>query len=443
MFSNTELARTPDPAQTPNTFASLDDAFKLDALPSFNAEHQITDQERNDEDIESKLARDSALDDKALSRVSLYLADSTPDQSMGVDAETKQEIDDQYAVPSSSPSPTDPEERSLMKAGYFREKKLADTLQGAVYEVERIGDGKKFVAKMTDRSLHRMGMTIQSGRQFAIKEDIENECRIMRALTKLDGPCFMVKFVDFLETKGNYYLVQQHGGTGLFEFVVTAHRHIQDKRLSIREWRKFVKYLMWQMSVYLLWLHNVGRCCHLDVSLENILVRNGTFIEAPDGSLSVSSEIEIRFCDFGLAEMYAVDSNGDTDYLSTKYCGKTNYKSPQVYAKKGPFDGRKADVYSLGVSFFCLAVGAPPYKVPSLSDTNYRDFVSKGKIANLLYQWRRHHYVTERMVSLIMRLMDGDEDARPTMDEVVRDPWLRSYHQRYHHMIREYTRSKR
>ena len=112
-----------------------------------------------------------------------------------------------------------------------------------------------------------------------------------------------------------------------------------------------------------------------------------------------------------------------------------------MYAKKGPFDGRKADVYALGVSFFCLVVGAPPYKSPESTDQSYAEYICKGRegIANLLYSWRRHHYVTERMLSLMARMMEQDESRRPTMDEVVTAPWLRSYHKRYYSMIADST----
>jgi len=193
---------------------------------------------------------------------------------------------------------------------------------------------------------------------------------------------------------------------------------------------------MWQMSVFLLWLHNTGHVCHLDVSLENLLVYNAEFIERDDGKVTISTDIEIKFCDFGLAEWYRIDDiNAPNAYLSTKYCGKTNYKSPQVFSKEGPFDARKADVYSLGVCFFCLAIGAPPYKTPTSTDKGYADYISKGKIANLLFSWRRHHYVTERMLSLLGILLEPDENRRPTMDDVVHTPWLRSYYQRYYAMI--------
>ena len=57
------------------------------------------------------------------------------------------------------------------------------------------------------------------------------------------------------------------------------------------------------MSVMLLWLHNTGNACHLDVSLENILVKNAKFIDSGNnGQLSISTNIQIKMCDFGLID---------------------------------------------------------------------------------------------------------------------------------------------
>ena len=83
-----------------------------------------------------------------------------------------------------------------------------------------------------------------------------------------------------------------------------------------------------------------------------MLVQNGKFIELEDGQITICPDIEIKFwyatcpssncqtttsyllvlcSDFGLAELFHIDSrNTRNGYLSNKYCGKTNYKAPEV-----------------------------------------------------------------------------------------------------------------
>ena len=46
--------------------------------------------------------------------------------------------------------------------------------------------------------------------------------------------------------------------------------------------------------------------------------------------------------------------DGNTDFNSRKYVGKTIYKAPEVYAKREIFDARLADCWSLGVAMFCM-----------------------------------------------------------------------------------------
>lgn len=123
----------------------------------------------------------------------------------------------------------------------------------------------------------------------------------------------------------------EHGGRDLFEFVIEAHEKIQSGELSIKEWRKFSKFIFWQMCVFLLWMHNTGNACHLDVSLENILIKNAGFVDKGNGQVSISKDVQIKFCDLGLAEFFNVNqSNSKTEFMCKKYVGKTNYKSPQV-----------------------------------------------------------------------------------------------------------------
>ena len=72
-----------------------------------------------------------------------------------------------------------------------------------------------------------------------------------------------------------------------------------------------------------------------------------------------------------------------------------------------------------------------------MTDKTYADYISKGRITALLHSWRRCHYVTERMLSLMKGLLEQDARRRPTMDEIVQTPWLRSYYKRYYNMIEE------
>jgi len=165
------------------------------------------------------------------------------------------------------------------------------------------------------------------------------------------------KYENFFDNESFYYLAMEHGGSDLFDFIIEAHELISAKKLKIKEWRKFSKYLFWQMIVVVKWLHNDMNICHLDISLENILIQNATFVPSNDGkTFTINPNVNIKICDFGLAEIFRKDS-----FRCTKFCGKTNYKAPEVYGKNGVFDARKADIWSLGITCIEMITGKPPY----------------------------------------------------------------------------------
>ena len=45
------------------------------------------------------------------------------------------------------------------------------------------------------------------------------------------------------------------------------------------------------------------------------------------------------------------------DCLSNKYCGKRNYKSPEIVSKKKKFDAKMNDIWCLGVTLFMISTG--------------------------------------------------------------------------------------
>ena len=50
------------------------------------------------------------------------------------------------------------------------------------------------------------------------------------------------------------------GDYNLKEFVTKAHEYINNGQLNIKEYQKIVKYIFWQLSAVLYWLHNDMHC---------------------------------------------------------------------------------------------------------------------------------------------------------------------------------------
>jgi len=350
-------------------------------------------------------------------------------------------------------------ERELLgRFGYIKRKVITKTLQGNIFVADLVKedkdkDGKdgldrdrkdggkrkdrQVVIKKTSKKLHSEHVTVQNGRKFGIYENILKECIILKHLTENRSGLIMTSFTKydhFFDDDDHYYLSMEHGGADLFDFIIEAHELIEAKKLRIKEWRKFSKYLFWQMIVVTQWLHNDMGIAHLDISLENILIKHGTFVEVKDGDetvFTINSNVQIKICDFGLAEIFQEDAvTKQRSFQCTKFCGKTNYKAPEVYAKKGVFDARKADVWSLGVVLFCMLVGSPPYNKPVASDQAYL-YIKNGIIDQLLFQWERNHFITVKVLSLLHSMLQYDADSRFLVDDVVQHPWLSLYYHKY------------
>jgi len=359
------------------------------------------------------------------------------------DFSSEQETDKQKEKQSEKEKSDTALERAVLgRFGYTKLKVITATLQGHIFVAKKNSKKSKskdkekcVVIKKTLKSLHSEHVTVQNGRKFGIYENILKECIILKHLTEHRAGLIMTSFTKydcFFDDATAYYLSMEHGGEDLFDFIISAHQLIASDQLQIKEWRKFSKYLFWQMIVVTHWLHSDMRTAHLDISLENLLIKNATFVPIEndvnsDGKprFTVNSNVQIKLCDFGLAEVFETD-----DFECAKFCGKTNYKAPEVYAKEVAFDARKADVWSLGVVLFCMLVGSPPYNKPSESDQAYL-YVKNGIIDQLLFQWERNHFITLKVLDLLHKMLCFESEDRMLVEDVLQHPWLALYFNKY------------
>merc|ERR1719384_1114019 len=122
---------------------------------------------------------------------------------------------------------------------------------------------------------------------------------------------------------------------------------IQSGHIAICEWQKLVKVIFNQMVEVVDYIHSKN-VSHFDISLENFLI-NDVQIKAINGSEKLSfvnlENVQIKLCDFGLSEYFEPDSS----FLSSKYCGKIGYQSPEINYRKKQFNAALNDVWCLGI----------------------------------------------------------------------------------------------
>ncbi|KAK5072593.1 hypothetical protein LTR64_004932 [Lithohypha guttulata] len=131
----------------------------------------------------------------------------------------------------------------------------------------------------------------------------------------------------------------------------------------------------------------------------------------PDNCL-INHEDVLKVVDFGVSEMFAKDS----EMLTAKSAGSPAFLPPELcVVRHGDVSGRAADIWSMGVTLYCLKTGSIPFQKQQLFDlydaikTDQPD-LSKEKDP----QFR----------DLMTRLLEKDPSKRIRMSELRAHPWV-------------------
>lgn len=159
-------------------------------------------------------------------------------------------------------------------------------------------------------------------------------------------------------------------------------------------------------------LHNMGYI-HMDIKPENI------FIES-DGTAALA--------DFGLVE----NENNYVDNYVDKCYGSRSYAAPEcahavLEDKPWCFDGKKLDIWAIGVSLYLKVVYEYPHghrKSPSWHDIadidpEYLRDNLEDAVENM-----EPEYMRNDMVDFTLRCLELDPEARPTIQELLEHPFL-------------------
>lgn len=229
--------------------------------------------------------------------------------------------------------------------------KLFDTLLGAVFLSRDRVSGQFYAVKISSISPKK----IQAARNLGICEDAIKEANFCvkikphRNLIKVYATFKTDHFLFFERSKSScQVLVLEYLSEGdLFEYL---RKH---GRLSERT----TKIIILQMIEALEHLHAQG-VCHMDVSLENILL---------DQKATIA-----KLCDYGQTHKMCIQNK----YIAIEKHhrpGKARYMAPEIVFGEKIVNGEAVDLYSLGIVAFCLLLGFHPYDNPDdpLSPFNF------------------------------------------------------------------------
>lgn len=125
----------------------------------------------------------------------------------------------------------------------------------------------------------------------------------------------------------------------------------------------------------------------------------------PDNCLVTGGDV-LKVVDFGVSEMFAKDS----DMFTAKSAGSPAFLPPELcVVKHGDVSGKATDIWSMGVTLYCLRYGRLPFEKSSIFE---------------LYESIRNDVVVceneadERFKDLISRLLEKDPAKRISMPEL-------------------------
>ncbi|KAG0213703.1 hypothetical protein BGX33_002773 [Mortierella sp. NVP41] len=135
---------------------------------------------------------------------------------------------------------------------------------------------------------------------------------------------------------------------------------------------------------------------HRDIKPDNLL-------RSADGTLKI--------VDFGVSEMFT--KKGDD--MIKKSAGSPAFMAPELCRSHGEVSGKPTDLWSMGVTLFCIRYGRLPFKSGmslELQKMINEDEPDLGDEKDL------------RFKTTISRLLEKDPSKRMTIDELRSDPWL-------------------
>ena len=256
---------------------------------------------------------------------------------------------------------------------------LDEILQGRYRFVRHIGSGSfaEVILIQNTKTSTFHACKVCSRRQL-IQHNLfgrfEQEVRILQTL---DHPN-IVKIDDLIFSDDFILVVMEYCSNGeLFSYISVS------GYLPEREVQKFLR----QLLSALVYVHK-RKIAHRDIKPENILLDHN---------------LNIKLADFGIC--HQIEDNN----LLTTPCGSLFYVAPEVIANK-PYDGQKADIWSLGIVTYSMATGRLPWTEVNQIQL-FKEIMSR--------EIRFPRNIRDQLKDIILAMLERDVPKRPTADQLL------------------------
>eukprot|EP01063_Lacrimia_lanifica_P035469 TRINITY_DN675_c0_g1_i1.p1 TRINITY_DN675_c0_g1~~TRINITY_DN675_c0_g1_i1.p1 ORF type:complete len:358 (+),score=54.29 TRINITY_DN675_c0_g1_i1:34-1107(+) len=214
-----------------------------------------------------------------------------------------------------------------------------------------------------------------------VRNEMAVYLHVMKEVRVCDRPN-LLSLEDIAETNEDVYLVLQRMPGDLLSLPVRKGQVCEDD----------TRWVFRDVVAGMLQLRAAG-VAHRDIKPENIMID--------------CAAKHAKLADLGLSSVKLCRSTGEVE-LATTYVGTRMYAAPEVVSKRGPYDPFKADVYSLGVTLYCIHTRGAPHP-----DRPFPDFTHSSSA------------VSEELQDLIVELTASEPDSRLPLQSIPGHPWLR------------------
>lgn len=232
----------------------------------------------------------------------------------------------------------------------------------------------------------------------SIQKDSDSEIKIHREINslKLLNHPNIVNLVEVMKSGKYIGIVLEYASGGeLFDYIL-QHKYLKEN---------VAKKLFAQLVSGVDHMHAKG-LVHRDLKLENLLL---------------DKHKNVIISDFGFVNSYNRDKS---DYMKTS-CGSPCYAAPELVLTQSPYEGRKVDIWSLGVILYAMLSGYLPFD----DDPENEDGADIVKLYHYICRTPLTfpEYVSPLARDLLRKIIVPDPKKRITLNEIREHQWLAPY----------------
>ena len=273
---------------------------------------------------------------------------------------------------------------------YYKSKYSENDLSS--YEIGRtLGKGAYAIVKVCTNKITKERYAVKIYEKSKLNDGSKKKCvyREIEILKKINHKN-IAKLYDVITTDKQILILQELViGISLREYY---NNEIRNQK-GISEHKSIIfKKIFKQIFEAMNYIHK-RNIAHRDIKLENILM---------------TKNYEIKIIDFGFG-MYNPENK-----LQNFFCGTPNYMPPEIAFKK-PYNGEKADLWSLGVLVYKIFCADFPFK--GKNEKELYKSIERGK-------FRMANYTPEYVKKIILGMIVLNPNKRMSCEAVLKSEWL-------------------